>query len=112
MISGGGAPTIGKGGLDGNNLNQRLTETGERDRIKQFVVTTLNECGWREEMNKHCIEIIKAKGAENITVEDIMSELAPFARTSVPDSLKTQLLSRLREFAEEGDGDHGRHSHH
>mmetsp|Transcript_63875 Transcript_63875/g.152336 ORF Transcript_63875/g.152336 Transcript_63875/m.152336 type:complete len:113 (-) Transcript_63875:156-494(-) len=94
-----------KGGLESNVLSRKLSESGERDRLKQYIVTTLNQCGWREEMKKQCTEIIKAKGAENITMEDIMNELAPRGRTSVPDDLKTELFNRLRTFAEENEID-------
>lgn len=61
-------------------INQKLTESGEREKLKDFLRTKLIECGWREEMKTHCKEVIKQKGADNIKAEDIISEIIPKGR--------------------------------
>mmetsp|Transcript_118784 Transcript_118784/g.222062 ORF Transcript_118784/g.222062 Transcript_118784/m.222062 type:complete len:113 (+) Transcript_118784:117-455(+) len=94
-------PNVDKLSMERNALNQKLVQTGERDRIKEYVQTTLNDCGWREDLKKHCIEFIKQKGIEKVTIQEITSEIAPRARATVPDNLKTELFNRLRSFSEQ-----------
>merc|ERR1719401_2265116 len=81
-------------------LHRRLQETGERAKLKQYIMTTLNDCGWREDLKKHCIEHIQNKGIEKVTIEEITADIAPRGRATLPDSLKTDLLNRLRSFVE------------
>merc|ERR1719199_698317 len=83
------------------NLNKKLEESGERERLKQFITERLVKCGWRDDLKQYCIEYIKNKGLEKVTVDEIVAEIAPRGRATVPDSLKTELLNKIRTFAEE-----------
>jgi len=75
-----------------------LIETGEKERLKDLLRTKLVECGWRDEMKQYCREVIKTKGLEHVTVEDLVSEIIPKGRASVPASVKTELLTNIRKF--------------
>ena len=33
-----------------NSLNQKLVETGEKERLKDMLRQRLTECGWRDEL--------------------------------------------------------------
>ncbi|XP_029360649.1 transcription and mRNA export factor ENY2 [Echeneis naucrates] len=79
-------------------INQRLTEKGERERLKELLRVKLTECGWKDQMKAHCKEVIKDKGLEHITVEDLVVEITPKGRALVPDSVKKELLQRIRAF--------------
>ncbi|KAM8871292.1 transcription and mRNA export factor ENY2 isoform 1-T1 [Spinachia spinachia] len=82
-------------------VNQKLTEMGERERLKELLRTKLTECGWKDQMKAHCKEVIKDKGLEHVTVEDLVVEITPKGRghfTLVPDSVKKELLHRIRAF--------------
>uniref|UniRef100_A0A3Q4BQJ2 Transcription and mRNA export factor ENY2 n=1 Tax=Mola mola TaxID=94237 RepID=A0A3Q4BQJ2_MOLML len=79
-------------------INQKLTEVGERERLKELLRAKLTECGWRDQMKAHCKEVIKEKGLEHITVEDLVVEITPKGRALVPDSVKKELLHRIRAF--------------
>ncbi|CAF96269.1 unnamed protein product, partial [Tetraodon nigroviridis] len=61
-------------------LNQKLTEMGERERLKELLRTKLSECGWRDQVKAHCKEIIKERGLEHVTVEDLVAEITPKGR--------------------------------
>eukprot|EP00929_Paragymnodinium_shiwhaense_P003815 TRINITY_DN104491_c0_g1_i1.p1 TRINITY_DN104491_c0_g1~~TRINITY_DN104491_c0_g1_i1.p1 ORF type:complete len:112 (-),score=36.77 TRINITY_DN104491_c0_g1_i1:122-457(-) len=89
-----------KNALEQSLLNRKLVETGERERLKQYVQKQLNENGWREELKKHCVEFIQKKGVERVSIEEITAEIAPHGRAALPDSLKTDVFNRLRTFAE------------
>mmetsp|Transcript_108065 Transcript_108065/g.149329 ORF Transcript_108065/g.149329 Transcript_108065/m.149329 type:complete len:114 (-) Transcript_108065:36-377(-) len=86
--------------LDFGVLSKKLDETGEKEKLKEYIKQTLAESGWREEMKKHCVEHIQNKGVEKVTLEDITAEIAPRGRATLPDNLKTDLLNKLRAFAE------------
>merc|ERR1711916_21774 len=62
------------------NLNQRLIESGEKERLKDLLRTKLVECGWRDELKVYCKEVIKTKGLKHVTVEDLVAEITPHGR--------------------------------
>ena len=83
------------------NLNKRLEETGERERLKQEFTKRLVRTSSRDDLKKCCIEYIKNKGFERVTVDEIVAKIAPQGRATVPESLKEELLNKIRTFAEE-----------
>uniref|UniRef100_A0A3B3XEU6 Transcription and mRNA export factor ENY2 n=1 Tax=Poecilia mexicana TaxID=48701 RepID=A0A3B3XEU6_9TELE len=62
------------------SINQKLTETGERDRLKELLRAKLTECGWKDQMKAQCKDVIKQKGLEHVTVEDLVVEVTPKGR--------------------------------
>lgn len=79
-------------------INQKLVETGERERLKELLRTRLVECGWRDQLKQYCKEVVKQKGLEHITVDDLVAEITPKGRALVPDTVKKELLQRIRTF--------------
>lgn len=41
---------------------------------------------------------IKKKGRNNVTVDDLVHLITPKGRASIPDSVKAELLQRIRSF--------------
>ncbi|RNA01387.1 transcription and mRNA export factor ENY2 isoform X2 [Brachionus plicatilis] len=80
------------------SINAKLIETGERDRLKEALQQKLIDCGWRDQVKAHCKEVVKQKGLDNITVEDLVLEMVPKGRALVPDSVKKELLMKIRHF--------------
>uniref|UniRef100_A0A8C5YC26 ENY2 transcription and export complex 2 subunit n=1 Tax=Microcebus murinus TaxID=30608 RepID=A0A8C5YC26_MICMU len=37
-------------------INQKLIETGERERLKELLRAKLIECGWKDQLKAHCKE--------------------------------------------------------
>ena len=88
------------------NLNKRLEETGERERLKQeFAKKLIRTRGWRDQLTEFCIEYLKNKGVERVTVDEIVAKIAPQGRATVPESLKEELLNKIRSFEEENRAD-------
>jgi len=79
-------------------INQRLVETGEKERLRDLLRTRLTECGWRDQLKAHAKEVVKQKGLEQVTVEELVQEITPKGRALVPDSVKIELLQRIRNF--------------
>lgn len=81
-----------------SSINQKLIESGERDRLKELLRTRLVECGWRDEMKACCKDIIKDKGVENVSIDELIAEITPKGRATVPDIIKRELLHEIKAF--------------
>lgn len=77
---------------------QKLIETGEKENLKEMLRTKLIECGWRDDLREHCKEVIRSKGLERITVDELVQMITPRGRDTVPDQIKADLLQRIRQF--------------
>ncbi|CAF0924569.1 unnamed protein product [Didymodactylos carnosus] len=84
-------------------LNTKLMESGEREQMKQLLRQRLIEYGWRDQMKSYCKEIVKQKGLENITVDELVQEITPKGRALVPDTIKKEMLARLRQYLSKHD---------
>lgn len=49
-------------------------------------------------------EVIKTKGMEKIEVEDLVREITPHGRASVPDDVKAELLRKIQLFISTSSG--------
>ena len=93
-------------------------------RLKELLRKRLKECGWRDELKERCkgeavlcckeqgqfstmhpsisglppLEVIREKGLDHVTVETLVTEMTPFARSSVPEDVKRELLQEIRDF--------------
>ena len=65
----------------------KLVESGEKDKLKEMLRERLVQCGWRDELKEHCKEIIRRKGLEKVTVEELVAEITPHGRCKqIPSS--------------------------
>ena len=90
-------------------------------RLKELLRKRLYECGWHDDLKAHCkgnrpvpsllsppapshppcgarADVIKTKGKEKIEVDDLVREITPHGRASVPDHVKAELLSKIQHF--------------
>lgn len=81
-------------------IEKRLEETGEKARLEEYLKQRLIESGWRDELKKHCLDIIKQKGLERINLEDLVEELLPKGRSLVSTQVKEDLLGQIKQFLE------------
>ncbi|XP_030544654.1 transcription and mRNA export factor ENY2 [Rhodamnia argentea] len=79
-------------------INIKLIESGEKERLMELLRERLTECGWKDEMKTLCRAFIKKKGRNNVTVDELVHVITPKGRASVPDSVKGELLQRIRTF--------------
>lgn len=94
-----------------------LQDSGEKDRLKEYLRVKLTECGWRDDMNRWCKEQVEKKTARTalapdappstqpctliscgITDEWIKSEVMPYAMKNIPDYVKEEVLRYIRDF--------------
>lgn len=81
-------------------INNKLVETGEKERLKERLKNRLTECGWTDDMKAHAREIVKERGLEQITVDELVRAITPKGRDTVPTSVKQELLSEIKDFWE------------
>ncbi|KAL6960420.1 Transcription and mRNA export factor eny2 [Sarracenia purpurea var. burkii] len=79
-------------------ISIKLIESGEKERLMELLRERLIECGWKDEMKALCRAFIKKKGRNNVTVDDLVHVITPKGRASIPDSIKAELLQRIRTF--------------
>ncbi|KAG0495656.1 hypothetical protein HPP92_000347 [Vanilla planifolia] len=79
-------------------INIKLIESGEKEKLMELLRERLIECGWRDEMKALCRAYTRKKGRNNVTVDDLIHVITPKGRATVPDSVKAELLQRIRAF--------------
>ena len=95
-------------------LNQKLIESGEKERIKDVLRQRLTECGWKDQLKSHCLTLLKSKStaaaqntaqgnSSSVSVEELVAELTPSARLTVPESIKREVTERILKFIETND---------
>jgi enhancer of yellow 2 transcription factor len=72
-------------------------EGGERERIKQALRSKLVQSGWRDEIKSFVGELIETRGVDNVTAEELIEEVTPYASEHVSEEVKNALLSMIRE---------------
>ncbi|KYQ48008.1 hypothetical protein ALC60_12968 [Trachymyrmex zeteki] len=75
--------------------HQRLVMVGDRDGLKELLRRRLVECGWRDQVKLISKEIIKEHG-HDISYDTLLSTVTSRARTLVPDSVKKELLQKIK----------------
>ena len=102
--------------VERTTIEQRLVETGEKERLKEHLRNRLIESGWREELKLEAkqvrtmlgvlfstsasviSQVVDKKGLNNVTLEDLVKDITPKGRASVPDAVKKELLVKIQDF--------------
>ncbi|XP_077504126.1 transcription and mRNA export factor ENY2-like isoform X2 [Amblyomma americanum] len=69
--------------------------------LKELLHTRLTECGWKDQLKAYCKEIIREKGVENISIEELIAAVTPIARATVPDIIKRELVHEIKNFLDQ-----------
>jgi len=77
-------------------LSQKLIESGEEEKLKEYVSRQLIDCGWKDQTTQQCKEIINKKGMD-LTVEDLIGEVSGPAIDQIPSALRDDLLVKLKD---------------
>lgn len=63
-----------------SSLMTNIHSTGEKDKLKEMLRERLVQCGWRDELKEYCKEVIRKKGLEKVTVEELVADITPQGR--------------------------------
>ncbi|PSN47545.1 Transcription and mRNA export factor ENY2 [Blattella germanica] len=78
--------------------DQTLIMTGERERLKELLRTRLIECGWRDQIQMLCRDVVRERGVNNLKLDDLIAEVTAKGRALVPDSVKKELLQKIKVY--------------
>ncbi|GLE11685.1 hypothetical protein PINS_up024254, partial [Pythium insidiosum] len=67
-------------------ISAKLTESGERERMKEPAAAQA--------------QVIRNKGIDQVTVDDLIEEITPKARDAVPESIRNEMLEKIKAFIE------------
>ncbi|KAI8346447.1 transcription factor e(y)2-domain-containing protein [Mortierella sp. GBAus27b] len=81
-------------------LFKELVDSGRRDQLVDLLRARLIDSGWRDDLKAHIKERIQSK-EHTMSVDEIIKEVSPHARASVPDKVKTELLTQISTFIED-----------
>mmetsp|Transcript_28619 Transcript_28619/g.43228 ORF Transcript_28619/g.43228 Transcript_28619/m.43228 type:complete len:108 (-) Transcript_28619:21-344(-) len=82
-------------------IERKLEDSGEKAKLEEYLRQRLIECGWKDEVKQHCVEIIRTKGLDKINLEDLVEELLPKGRSLVPTKIKEDLLTKIKNHLEQ-----------
>lgn len=71
--------------------------TDQREELTEKLRSRLIECGWRDQVANMCRNMIQQHGVEQVRLEQMINEVGPKARQSVPEQVKTELLEAIRK---------------
>jgi hypothetical protein len=68
----------------------------DEERVRALIVERLIQTGWRDRIRNSCFLVFEKRGGVNTTVDDIVSEVLPLAKGTVPSAVKSELLEHVR----------------
>ena len=78
-----------------------LDETKEK--LKQIFSKRLEDSGWRQNMRIQVQNLVNDKGYEKATIEDIVQELAPKAKSTISEDIKNELMLEAKKSLKESE---------
>jgi transcriptional regulator of acetoin/glycerol metabolism len=82
-------------------IEEKLIKTGEKDKLKEHLRQRLIEHGWKEDLKAVCKQVLLSKSLDRITVDDLVAEITPHARDKIPETVRQDLLAKIRKFLQE-----------
>lgn len=52
-------------------------------RLKEMLRERLIQCGWRDDLKEFCKDVIRRKGLEKVTIEELVDEITPKGRGNI-----------------------------
>ena len=76
-----------------------------KQKLKGQLLKHLNDSGWNQEMKIQVQNLVNEKGADKISIEDIVQEIAPAAKSSLQENIKKELMIEAKKSLKESDYD-------
>lgn len=82
------------------DIRLKLIQSGTAQRLKDLLTQRLLEAGWTDSVRERMRDAYTAKksSGQNLQPDDLVKEVRSFGRSTVPDAVKAELLSELRDF--------------
>ena len=82
-------------------ITRKLAESGERETLRELLLKSMEDTGWREDVKKKVKKYTDKHGVENVELDDIVQEIAPKASSLVSDEVKYDLKRKIQKFLDE-----------
>ncbi|KAJ2894456.1 hypothetical protein IWW38_002577 [Coemansia aciculifera] len=81
-------------------LLRRFIESGERERLQDILRSKLQASGWQDRVKDKCQKYVheRSTNIDDITVDNMAEEVMPYARSSVPEYIKSEIMEDVRAF--------------
>ncbi|KAI0076626.1 hypothetical protein K474DRAFT_1662648 [Panus rudis PR-1116 ss-1] len=77
-------------------IQRRLVESGEWDRIMRVLALKLNEAGWIDDLHHHAKEL--AREMFPVQARQLTEEITPKAIADVPENVKEYVTNIIRQY--------------
>jgi len=84
-------------------IDQTTILQGDRTKLKDLLRLRLTECGWSDQVKLLCRNVVKEEGG-NVNVDRIVQQVTPKARSMVPDTVKKELLQKIKTILSSQEG--------
>ena len=74
-----------------------------KEKLRGQLTKRLNETGWNQEMTIQVQNLVNEKGADKISIEDIVQEIAPKAKSALREDIKKELMIEAKKSLKESD---------
>ena len=68
----------------------------DEEKIRTIVIERLIQTGWRDRIRDSCFLAYEKRANSNTTVDDIVKDVLPIAKASVPFTVKSELLEHVK----------------
>ncbi|KZP10757.1 hypothetical protein FIBSPDRAFT_200003 [Athelia psychrophila] len=79
-------------------IQRRMVESGEWDRIQLLLSSKLSETGWTDDLSHRSKE--QARGMEHLSFSDLLQEFTPQAQNSIPPAVRKEFMGVIRQYIE------------
>ncbi|KAI7898109.1 enhancer of yellow 2 transcription factor-like protein B-like protein [Cokeromyces recurvatus] len=79
-------------------INKLFVESGEKERLLQFLRTRLIESGWNGNLDAYTRDVIRNKNLEKTTLEELEKEVGDYGRAIIKESVKKDVLEQIKKF--------------
>ena len=75
----------------------------KKQKLKDHLIKCLTKAGWEQEMRVQVQNLVNEKGSDKISIEDIVQEIAPKAKSSLQEDIKKELMIEAKKSLKESD---------
>jgi hypothetical protein len=79
----------------------QLQSSGKQAQLEAMLKQRLENSEWIDNLKARCKAFLQQRGADNVTIEEVIHKIAPEGRSTVPGSVKAEILAELKTFVQE-----------
>ncbi|KAH8148483.1 uncharacterized protein LAJ45_07586 [Morchella importuna] len=81
-------------------INRRLLDSGELERLETLLLDLLRESGWYEDTKKLCHERLRAQDAKIGNFNALVADVEGRVKETVPEGVKVEVVKAIKKVLE------------